>query len=226
MTTEKSSLRDQVFQKLRKDILTGHYRQGDELVEAAVGKELGVSRTPVREAFRQLELEGLVEVIPHRGTFVNGISAKDIHDIYSIRSRLEGLCAGWAARYRNQEELEKLEETVYLSKFHAEKEHYEQVFELDSRFHEILYEASHSKILAHTLSDFHQYVQKARKLSIASRTRSRKTNEEHQAILEAIRIQDETRAEELATCHIMNTIHNLEQFDELELKERNNYEKN
>lgn len=174
MTTQKSSLRDQVFQKLRKDILTGQYQRGEELVEEAVGKELGVSRTPVREAFRQLELEGLVEVVPHRGTFVNGISSKDIHDIYSIRSRLEGLCAGWAARFRTEEELEKLEETVYLSKFYAEKEHYEQVFELDSRFHEILYEASHSKILAHTLGDFHQYVQKARKLSITSRSRSEK----------------------------------------------------
>lgn len=214
MTTQKSSLRDQVFQRLRKDILTGQYQRGEELVEETVGKELGVSRTPVREAFRQLELEGLVEVVPHRGTFVNGISAKDIHDIYSIRSRLEGLCAGWAARFRTEEELEKLEETVYLSKFYAEKEHYEQVFELDSRFHEILYEASHSKILAHTLGDFHQYVQKARKLSITSQSRSEKSNQEHQAILDAIRLQDAGRAEELATRHIMNTIHNLEQFDE------------
>lgn len=220
MTTQKSSLRDQVFQKLRKDILTGRYKRGEELVEGTVGKELGVSRTPVREAFRQLELEGLVEVIPHRGTFVDGISAKDIHDIYMIRSRLEGLCAGWAARLRTEEELEKLEETVYLSKFHAQKEHYEQVFELDSRFHEILYEASHSRMLAHTLSDFHQYVQKARKMSITSRSRSRKSNEEHQAILEAIRAQDAGKVEELATQHIMNTIQNLEQFDELEIKER------
>lgn len=224
MTTQKSSLRDQVFQKLRKDILTGRYKRGEELVEGTVGKELGVSRTPVREAFRQLELEGLVEVIPHRGTFVDGISANDIHDIYMIRSRLEGLCAGWAARLRTEEELEKLEETVYLSQFHAKKEHYEQVFELDSRFHEIMYEASHSRMLAHTLSDFHQYVQKARKMSITSRTRSKKSNEEHQAILEAIRARDAGKAEELATRHIMNTIQNLEQFDELEIKEREDME--
>ena len=75
-------------------------------------------------------------------------------------------------------------------------------------------------MLAHTLSDFHQYVQKARKMSITSRSRSRKSNEEHQAILEAIREQDAGKAEELATQHIMNTIQNLEQFDELEIKER------
>lgn len=213
MTAQKSSLRDQVFQKLRKDILSGKYQPGDELVESTVGKELGVSRTPVREAIRQLELEGLVELIPNKGTVVNGISVKDMKDIYSIRSKLEGLCAGWAARYRTEEELERLEETVYLSKFHAHKEHYDQVFELDSRFHEILYEASHSKILAHTLSDFHQYVQKARKLSITSRVRSKNSNEEHEKILEAVRDGDEKRAEELATQHILNTITNLEQFN-------------
>ncbi|MCI6044914.1 GntR family transcriptional regulator [bacterium] len=211
MTTQKSSLRDQVFQKLRSDILSGRYQPGDELVESTVGKELGVSRTPVREAIRQLELEGLVHLIPNKGTIVNGISAKDVRDIYSIRSKLEGLCAGWAAKYHTEEELEQLEETVYLSKYHAQKEHYEQVFELDSRFHEILYEASHSKILAHTLSDFHQYVQKARKLSITSRVRSKKSNEEHEMILEAVRAGDEKRAEELATQHILNTISNLEQ---------------
>lgn len=213
MTTQKSSLRDQVFHKLRNDILSGKYQPGDELVESTLGKELGVSRTPVREAIRQLELEGLVELIPNKGTVVNGISVKDVKDIYSIRSKLEGLCAGWAARYRTQEELERLEETVYLSKFHAQKEHYEQVFELDSRFHEILYEASHSKILAHTLSDFHQYVQKARKLSITSRVRSKNSNEEHEKILEAVRAGDEKKAEELATQHILNTISNLEQCD-------------
>ena len=103
MTTSKSSLRDQVFQKLRSDILSGRYQPGDELVESTVGKELGVSRTPVREAIRQLELEGLVELIPNKGTIVNGISAKDVQDIYCIRSKLEGLCAGWAAKYRTEE---------------------------------------------------------------------------------------------------------------------------
>ena len=85
-----------VYQKLRENILNGHYKHGDELRETAVGKEIGVSRTPVREALRQLELEGLVTIIPNRGAFVNGISEQDVQDIYLIRARLEGLCApGW-----------------------------------------------------------------------------------------------------------------------------------
>ena len=93
---DKYSLRGKVFNKIREDILEGHYREKDELKEAAISKELGVSRTPVREALRQLELEGLVSIIPNRGAYVNGITAKDIYDIYVIRSYLAGLCAKWA----------------------------------------------------------------------------------------------------------------------------------
>lgn len=90
---QDQSLRGRVFRRLREDILSGVYKENDELREAAIGEELGVSRTPVREALRQLELEGLVSIIPNKGAYVTGISLKDVHDIYMIRSMLEGLCA-------------------------------------------------------------------------------------------------------------------------------------
>lgn len=86
---DKYSLRGKVFSKIREDILAGNYREKDELKEAAISKALGVSRTPVREALRQLELEGLVSIIPNKGAYVNGITAKDIYDIYVIRSYLK-----------------------------------------------------------------------------------------------------------------------------------------
>ena len=143
---DKYSLRGKVFNKLREDILEGHYREKDELKEAAISKELGVSRTPVREALRQLELEGLVSIIPNRGAYVNGITAKDIRDIYMIRSYLEGLCAKWACKYISEEQAEDLEEIIYLSEFHIQKEHWEQIFELDNRFHLNLYKACGSKV--------------------------------------------------------------------------------
>ena len=97
--TEKS-LRGQVFDKIRSDILNGKYKRGEELVESSIGKELGISRTPVREAIRQLELEGLVQLVPNKGAFVTGISEKDVRDIYLIRARLEGLAARMAAKMR------------------------------------------------------------------------------------------------------------------------------
>ncbi|BCJ95549.1 GntR family transcriptional regulator [Anaerocolumna cellulosilytica] len=207
--TDKYSLRGRVFKKIREDILSGVYSQNEELKETTIGAELGVSRTPVREALRQLELEGLVNIIPNKGAYVNGISEKDIHDIYIIRSYLEGLCARWACEHITQEQIDELEEVVYLSEFHAKKEHHEQIVELDNKFHQLIYEASSSKILNHVLSDFHHYVQRIRKITLASDLRAANSNKEHTAILDAIRQRDGERAENLAHEHIMNTIKNI-----------------
>ena len=210
--TEKS-LRGQVFDKIRSDILNGKYKRGEELVESSIGKELGISRTPVREAIRQLELEGLVQLVPNKGAFVTGISEKDVRDIYLIRARLEGLAARMAAKNITPELLDAMEETVVLSEYHAKKEHYEQVCEMDSKFHKLLYKASGSRILEHTLTDFHQYVQRVRMASIMKKRRMEKSNDEHDAILTAIREHDEEKAELVATRHISNTEENLKNYD-------------
>ncbi len=171
------SLGGRVFQKIREDILNGKYKENDELRENTIGKELGVSRTPVREALRQLELEGLVTIIPNRGAYVTGISHKDIWDIYMIRSMLEGLCARWATEHITEDQLDELEETILLSEFQMKKEsgfNAEQVAALDGSFHAILYEASGSRILSHVLTDFHNYVQTARRIFDRIRRPSKK----------------------------------------------------
>ena len=160
--SDKYSLRGRVFQKLRDDILNGRYQENDELKESAIGDELGVSRTPVREAFRQLELEGLIRIVPNKGAYVTGITTTDVADIYEIRSLLEGLCARWATKRISTEQIDEMEEIILLSEFHLAKGHYEQLTELDNRFHQLLYDACESKILIHLLKNFHQYVQKER----------------------------------------------------------------
>ena len=154
--TDKYSLRGRVFNKLREDILSGKYQDHEELKEVAIGEELGVSRTPVREAFRQLELEGLIQIVPNKGAYVTGITAKDVKDIYMIRSSLEGMCARLATENITEEQLEELEENVYLASFHASKGHMEQMTELDNRFHHILYEACDSKMLEKLLQAFQE----------------------------------------------------------------------
>lgn len=207
--TDKYSLRGRVFNRIREDILSGKYQQDEELKENTIGLELGVSRTPVREALRQLELEGLVNIIPNKGAYVTGISEKDIHDIYVIRSYLEGLCAKWACQNITEQQLVALEEVIYLSEFHMKKEHYEQILELDNKFHELIYEASGSKILEHVLSDFHHYVQRIRKITLSRMERVSHSNAEHTAILEAIRKRDGELAEKLAHEHIIQTIQNI-----------------
>ena len=202
-------MRGRVFNQLREDILFGKYEKGEELREITIGSRLGVSRTPVREAIRQLELEGLVAIVPNKGAYVTGISEKDIHDIYHIRSYLEGLCARWACEHITKEKLEQLEEIIYLSEFHTEKGHWEQVVELDNKFHETIYEVCESKMLEHILRDFHHYVERVRRISLAQEARAKHSNTEHKAILEAIRTKDGVLAEKLAHEHIIQTIDNL-----------------
>ena len=207
--TDKYSLRGRVFNRIREDILSGKYSENEELKENTIGNELGVSRTPVREALRQLELEGLVKIIPNKGAYVTGISEKDIHEIYVIRSYLEGLCARWACEKITKDQIEALEEVIYLSEFHTKKEHHEQIVELDNKFHELIYQASDSKILRHVLTDFHHYVQRVRKITLSKTERATDSNAEHTAILEAIRMRDGDLAERLAHEHIIKTIQNI-----------------
>ena len=207
--TDKYSLRGRVFHKLREDILSGKYEEHEELKEVAIGEEMGVSRTPVREAFRQLELEGLIQIIPNKGAYVTGITEKDVKDIYMIRSLLEGLCARWATEHITEEQMEEMEENVYLAKFHAQKGHLEQLAELDNRFHDIMYEACNSKMLEHQLKDFHQYVLRVRKKTLANANRGPKSNEEHEQIMEAIKSGNADLAEQLANRHMINAYENM-----------------
>lgn len=207
--TDKYSLRGRVFHKLREDILSGKYKEHEELKEVAIGEEMGVSRTPVREAFRQLELEGLIQIIPNKGAYVTGITMEDVKDIYMIRSLLEGLCARWATEKMTKEQLSEMEETLYLAKFHASKGHLEQMAELDNRFHEILYEACDSKMLEHLLRDFHQYVLRVRKKTLSNAGRGEASNREHWLIMEAIKEKDAKKAEKLANKHIINAYENM-----------------
>ena len=207
-TSDKYSLRGKVYDRIREDILNGVYKEHEELKEATLGKKMDVSRTPVREALRQLELEGLVEIVPNKGARVTGITKKDIEDIYQIRYLLEGLSARWATEHVTEELIDKMEETLYLTEFHAKKGNFMQVFELDSQFHELMYAASGSKMLNHILSDFHMYVTRMRKSILSSDSRSKNSTEEHRAILEAIKERDPDKAQQCAHDHVKSTIKN------------------
>lgn len=212
MGEEGYSLSGRVFHTVRENILSGKYKCNEELKEKTIADELGVSRTPVREALRQLELEGLVTIIPNRGAFVEGISEEDIKDIYEIRARLEGLCAKWAADKITIEQISELEENIFLVDYHAGKENYTQVLELDNKFHDILYEASGSKMLKHELSAFHHYVERVRKITLSMPERVVKSNDEHKQIVEALKQHDKAEAERLATRHMLNTIENMDKY--------------
>ena len=207
--TQTGSLRGKVFIQLQNDILNGLYQPGDNLIETKLSEELGVSRTPIREAIRQLELEGLVQSIPNKGAIVKGISAQDIEDIYTIRMLIEGLAARWAAEKITDEELKELKEAVDLEEFYTVKNDVSHLLLFDSRFHDIIFKASKSKPLMHTLSAFHHYVQRARNSSLNNPERAWLVLDEHKDILQAIMEHDAEKAERLTTVHVRNASLNL-----------------
>ena len=209
LETDDRSLRIRAFNAIENAILDGEYKDGDSLNELKLSKELGVSRTPVREALMQLELEGLVRNVPNKGAVVIGVTEQDIHDIYEIRIRIEGLAARLCAENITDDELRALEQIVYLQEFYLLKNDTEQIWKLDGDFHKIIYDASRSRPLRFTLSNFHNYIKKARDISVQTEGRAEKTVAEHRAILDAIKEHNGSLSEQLTAKHISNAEDNL-----------------
>ena len=207
--TDKFSLRGKVFHKIREDILSGKYKDNEELKEVAIGEELGVSRTPVRGALHRLAEDGLVEISPNRGAVVVGINADDLVDIYSIRMRLEGLASSLAAKRISEEELKALSDSVELAEFYIQRKDTEHLKELDTAFHSIIYKASGNRLLSKTLSELHKKIRAYRKLSMATPGRLEKTALEHREIYKAIADGDSEKADKLTSLHIERALENI-----------------
>ncbi|MBZ4688488.1 MAG: transcriptional regulator, GntR family [Clostridiales bacterium] len=199
---EQNSLRGKVFKQLLDDILNGKYKPGETLVESRLADELGVSRTPIREALKQLELEGLVTPLANRRVVVEGVTQRDIDDIYVIRKAIEGIAARWATEHISESQLEELRHIVDLEEFFTQKGDMDKVEELDREFHNMIFQASNSKPLRFILSNFHQFVKKARRDSLMVKGRMNKTLEEHRAILKALEDKDPDEAEKAMIRHI------------------------
>lgn len=213
MLRNEYSLTEKVYQNLRSDILSGTFRDREELRETALAKTYGVSRTPVREAIRQLALEGLVDTIPNRGAYVHNIHGKDVKDVYAIRSLLEGLAARWAVENITDEQIEAMEEVLYMSEYYRKKELWEQVYVCDNKFQDLMYAASGSHLLEHMLRTFHEYVQQVRKSALQDEKRAKSSFEEHAAILEAIKSRKADEAADLAKQHIDNAVESWKSND-------------
>ncbi|MBP3436940.1 MAG: GntR family transcriptional regulator [Clostridia bacterium] len=197
------SLADQVFERLESDILTGVYPRGEILTEMKLVSDLGVSRTPVREAVKRLEQEHLIEVSP-KGIVVQGIVLQDLLDIFEIRFRIEGMAAAEAAKRITDEELAELKEMVDLQCYYVEKHDAEHIKYMDSRFHQLIYHFSGSRIYEDTLYPLHKKVQKYRRASVESRSRALQSAAEHMAIYEALAAHDSQKTEEMMIRHIEN----------------------
>ena len=207
------SIADQIFEQLQDEILSGKYKKGEILSEAKLSEELGVSRTPIREAVRRLEQERILDETG-RGIVVVGISAEDILDMYDIRIQLEGKAAARAAKNVTDEQLNEMQEVIDLQKFYTDKpgdvsNKSNNIRDMDSSFHELLYRASGSVVFHDTLSNIHKKILKFRKASVSDKSRAEQSYEEHLAILDALRLHEPELARSRTVQHIINARDNI-----------------
>ena len=183
-------LRELVCETIRQAIVDGVFSPGERLMEIQLADEMGVSRTPVREAIRKLELEGFVVMIPRRGTYVADISIKDINEVYEIRTSLEVLAAGLAAERISDEELETMQRLLVEIGQHIEDGNIEKIVEIDTAFHDVLYKASRNKRLAGIINNLREQITVIRRRSMMYPGRLQNTMEEHRILVDSIAAHD------------------------------------
>lgn len=217
-------LRDVVFETLRDAIIRQVLKPGERLMEIQLADEMGVSRTPVREAIRKLELEGLVVMVPRKGAYVAGVSMKDIHEVYEVRSALEMLAVTLAAERITDEELDALERQVLRESEEESKKDgsLDNIIYIDSSFHDIIYQAAHNQRLVQFVNILQEQLQRFRAASLARPGRSKTALEEHKKIVEALSERNGELAARLAREHIENAenamIASMEENGELSQK--------
>lgn len=202
------SLADQVFEHLETDILSGKYTRGEILTEGKLSAELGVSRTPVREALRRLEQEHIIEE-SGKGSVVVGITEKDLKDIFLIREQLECMAASFAAANATKEQLNELKEALELQEFYLNKQDAERIKYMDNLFHKALYKLSGSMTFYDILIPLHKKVQKYRRASLESKSRAETSVMEHRNIYNAIASGDGELAAKYAKEHVNNAYNHI-----------------
>ena len=206
------SLADQVFDHLENDILSGKYQRGEILTESKLSAELGVSRTPIREALCRLEQEHIIEE-SGKGSVVIGINEKDLEDIFMIRKSLECQVAALAAKNRTEEQLKQLREALEFQEFYLNKKDPDQIKLMDSRFHETLYKLSGSTAFYDTLVPLHKKIQKYRRASVTNSSRAEASVAEHRKIYEAIEAKNTALAAKYASEHVENAYKHIMRKD-------------
>ena len=174
-----------LYSELQKDILSGSIPDGSKLTEQVVCKRYNVSRTPVREAFRQLEADGLIENIPNRGAFVTGLTTRDISDLFDLRILFEVQAVEWAVKRMSSEEIDRLAESLEFMEFYTLKEDVEKVLSFNTQFHNIIYAGTRNRMIQKTLSIYHTYLKYSAPHKTYTEESLKSILEEHKAIYDA-----------------------------------------
>jgi GntR family transcriptional regulator, rspAB operon transcriptional repressor len=193
-------IRNEVYDHLKSEILSGQLPSGSRLAEIALAERLGVSRTPIREAVQRLAQDGLVDVAPNKGAKVRGVSAQDVEDVYAVREVLDGLAARLAAEHRTAKNLKAMRAALEkLSK--ASPTDYAAQIAADLEFHNAIAVASVNAALEGTLRGLSEGVARV-KLLTKQYNQSSATKDAHHALLEAIEGFNPDRAELVARAHV------------------------
>jgi len=188
MTGDKSAqpLSANLYLELQADILSGAIPDHSKLTEQAVCKKYDVSRTPVREAFRQLEADGLIENIPNRGAFVTGLTRRDISDLFDLRTLFEIQAVEWAIKRMASDEIEALRETLEFMEFYTLRNDIEKVLMFNSQFHNIIYSGTMDRMIQKSLSTYQTYLKHSAPSKTYSADQLKIILDEHKAIFEAV----------------------------------------
>ena len=213
----QSQVRGQVYQQLRQAVLDGGLKPGDRLVERKLAEQLKVSRTPVREAIRMLELEGLVSHMPRIGVVVTGFDDQEVHEIYRIRAVLEGLATRMAAERIAPDQLKELVKLLEEIEVCAAGENLERLEIVHREFNDLIYRAADSPRLYSMITPLTEYITRYARVGYALPGRVAEATQEHRQLVAAIKLRDGDMAERAAREHINNSRHAY--FREITLKQ-------
>jgi len=197
-------LREVIFNTLREAIIVGELKPGERLMEVQLAEKMGVSRTPVREAIRKLELEGLVNMIPRKGAHVADLSVKDIMDALEVRASLDGLATALAAERITDEELKELKRVQLQFVQYVEKGNLQGLVKKDVEFHDIIYNSSRNEKLIQITNNLREQVQRFRVIYLKDYDSTREIIKEHTEIFDALEKRDRELAQKVAQKHIKN----------------------
>lgn len=200
---DSKPIRDQIYEALREAIFRGELKSGEHLIENKLSERMNVSRTPIREALRKLEAEGLVNYLPHKGVVVRGFTSDDIIEIYAIRESLEALSINYSVKNITDEEIGRLQELLTMMEGLMAPENSEKLFAVSQEFNELLVQASRMPRIIKLVATYKEYLKAVRIVTMSNPTRKSKAIQEHREILQAVSERDAHKAEILVRSHLL-----------------------
>lgn len=204
--SQNRPLKDVVYESIKKTLINGKVPVGERFIEKEYSDRLNISRTPVRESLKQLEIEGLVKYIPRTGVVVNRITKDDVIEIYKIRNSLELLVATEAMKYITESDAKNIYNLLDETELANNEGDIDKVISLFTKFNNELYKLSNMKILPTMISNLNNYLNRFRIISIEDTARREKALLEHRRILDAIIAKDRDLAELIIKKHLYDSL--------------------